>query len=176
MKQITLLIFSLFAFMHLSGQNSSASITGGYTTNGVAFMGNYNFDLNSNSYIHTSGSYGISTSKVNQYEIDYNTLFLNIGYYYNIHRSLNRRFTISLGGGGLIGYEDINNGNEALETGAIVNADSTTIYGAFIGADTSYSISDYLSLALIIKEDYHINSDLGNFNFYSGVGLRYNFY
>lgn len=176
MKKILFIVFAITMSMHMNAQGSSISLSGGYTTNGIGVLANYNIELNRNSYVHLSGYYSIAEDQQKNYDIAYNNLSLNVGYFYNVLTTADRRFTISLGGGGLVGYEIINNGNSTLDTGAIVDGDSKVIYGGFVGADTSYSLTDALSLTLIVQEYYHNNSDLGNFALYSGLGIRYHFY
>uniref|UniRef100_A0A171ANS3 Conjugal transfer protein n=1 Tax=Triatoma infestans TaxID=30076 RepID=A0A171ANS3_TRIIF len=84
-----------------------------------------------------------------------------------------KTFVLNLGGGGIIGYEVINNGNSLLETGAIIDAKSQFIYGVFIGLEGEITLSNDFSLLIKANEYYHINSDVGQFYPYAGIGLRY---
>ena len=79
----------------------------------------------------------------------------------------------NVGGGGVIGYEVINNGNNTLDTGAMIDGKSRFIYGIYAGVEWEMVLGNDLSLLIKANEYYHINSDVGNFYPYAGIGLRY---
>lgn len=163
----------------LSAQASHMGVSGGYAENGFAFLVNYNYGLTESSYLQI-GAYGsfaksIQTDQV-EYEIPYSNYSLNIGYYANIFQSQSKKFKISIGGGGVAGYELINGGDSELETGALIDAKSQFIYGAFAGAELDIVLSDTVSIYGAVNEYYHVNSDLGHLIFYGGVGIKYYFF
>lgn len=173
MKKIILLAIAIGFQLHVNAQNTSVSVTGGYATNGIGFLGNYNMSLSQNSYLHIGAHLAFSKSEQRKLETEYRTMSLNIGYFYNAISSSNRRFNIGLGGGIVGGYEDINNGNKVHDSGALINSESKIIYGLFVGTDWSYRLSDNFSLTLVAQEYYHDNSDLGSLSLYAGLGFRY---
>jgi hypothetical protein len=109
-------------------------------------------------------------------KVPYNDLSLNIGYYYKILQDRYNRFHLSLGLGGLVGYEILNNGDNELPNGAVIDGESRLIYGGFVGGEAEYALSDTFSLILVATEFYHVNSDIGNTSFYGGLGVKYTLY
>ena len=71
------------------------------------------------------------------------------------------------------GYETVNKGEKNLSNGALITSRPGFIYGAFLGLDIDYSISDKLSLVLKANQYYHANSNLGEFVPFVGLGLKY---
>lgn len=157
-------------------QTSHLGVSGGYAENGFAFLVNYNYGLTESSYLQ-AGAYGsfaksIQTDQV-EYEIPYSDFSLNIGYYQDVFRNRTKQFKVSIGGGGVAGYELVNGGDSELETGALVEAENQFIYGAFAGVEVDIVLNDAISIYGAVNEYYHLNSDLGNFVFYGGVGIKY---
>lgn len=157
-------------------QQPSLGISGGYTTNGFAVLGVYYHGLSDRSDIHISLYFSVAESKSDAMKVPYNDLSLNIGYYYKILQDRYNRFHLSLGLGGLVGYEIINNGDNELPNGAVIDGESQLIYGGFVGGEAEYALSDTFSLILVANEFYHVNSDLGNTSFYGGLGIKYTLY
>lgn len=178
MKKIIFLFLTGLPLL-LSAQTSHMGVSGGYAENGFAFLVNYNYGLTESSYLQI-GAYGsfaksILTDQV-EYEIPYSDFSLNIGYYHDVFRTNGKRFKVSIGGGGVAGYELINGGDSELETGALIDAKSQFIYGAFAGAELDIVLSDAVSIYGAVNEYYHVNSDLGHLIFYGGVGIKYYFF
>jgi len=172
MKHLLFIIFGVFTIV-VNSQQSSIGLSGGYTTNGIAGIAEYNHHWGSHSTINSSLYYSYNTIKENELEALYSDITVNVGYYHKVHNAEQGRFKILLGGGGVIGYEIINNGKDVLDNGVGIKGESQIIYGAYVGTNLNYFISDAFALSLVGNEFYHINSDLGNFVFYVGVGLKY---
>lgn len=156
-----------------SAQESSFSVSGGYTIDGFGGMAEYYYGLNENSDLHAALFASFSEDEEQGITIPYKDISLNVGYFYRIVRDRYDRFFISIGGGGLVGYEIINGGNDKLENGALINGKNNLIYGGYVGAEINYYLSDTVALVGVVNEFYHFNSDLGNNLFYGGLGLKF---
>jgi len=171
------LIISMLVFfpIFLFAQHSSIGISGGYTTNGYGGIAeyNYHFGNDNKSVLNTSIYFSQATQDfTNDKDVPYNNATLNLGYYYKALESGNQRFSFFLGGGIVIGYESLNNGKDTLDSGAIIDGESQTIYGGYVGGTLNYLFNDSLAISLVTNEFYHTNSDIGNFAFYAGLGLK----
>lgn len=178
-KRYAFVFFGILSFLlggqHLKAQNyaSSLELSSGIVEDGYGINAGYNYYLNRFRYIQ--GAVFLSFAEDNQqgFSIPYNNFTLNIGYFNNIIEALNRKFTASLGAGPVVGYEIINNGEQELSTGALVNNSSEFIYGGFIGAELDFYLSESFSIIGKANQYYHPSSDLGQFAFFGGVGIRY---
>ena len=152
---------------------SSVGVSGGYVEDGYGIMGTFNFHPNRFQYFQISVLAAIAEDKGAQ-NIPYNIFTIQPGLYYRVFMAPRRKnFSLFLGGGGLFGYEVINNGSNELPTGALINGKSQFIYGLYLGAEMEIGLSNDFSLLIKANEYYHVNSDVGNFYPYVGVGLRY---
>lgn len=175
MRKAIFTILLVIPLIHY-GQQSHIGVSGGYADNGFALLVNYNHALNKSSYLQF-GAYGsFAKNKQPGYEISYSDFTANIGYYINVYQNNLKQFKIALGVGGVGGYELINNGNNELQTGALIDAESKLIYGGFVGAEIDIALNDNISVYGVVNEYYHINSDIGNLTFYGGVGIKYYFF
>ncbi len=153
---------------------SSVELTGGYVEDGFGGYINYNHHLDRRSHLQFGVFVGISNDSSTGEEIPYNIFTFNPGYFRKLISTNSRKpITLNIGGGGIIGYEVINNGSNELPSGAILNAKSQLIYGAFAGLEVEYAMKENLSLNLKAVEQYHPNSDIGEFYPFVGIGLRY---
>ncbi|WP_289034983.1 conjugal transfer protein TraO [uncultured Flavobacterium sp.] len=170
------LAFMLFMISSAKSQESAIAVTGGMTEDGSAVLVSYNYNLKTDDFIQ--GSVFISFAKddyLSDVSIPYNDFTVNAGYYKRILKTKNNFLKISLGLGGVFGYESVNNGDRELENGALVMSESKFIYGAFLGLDTDIYLSDNFSVTIKANEYYHHNSDVGQFVPYLGAGIRYFF-
>ncbi|ASO08410.1 MULTISPECIES: conjugal transfer protein TraO [Flavobacteriaceae] len=152
---------------------SSVGVSGGYVEDGFAAMGTFNFHPNRFQYFQISVLAAFAKDKGTN-DIPYNIFTIQPGVYYRVYISPRRKnFSVFLGGGGLFGYEVINNGSNELPNGAIINGKSQFIYGAYLGGEAEIALSNDFSFLIKANEYYHVNSDVGNFYPYAGVGLRY---
>jgi len=174
-----LLIYSLFfVVFNISAQRSgnyasSIGISGGYVEDGFGVMATYNYHLNRKNYAQLSIFTAIAEDK-GTFEIPYNIFTVQPGYFIKIWEQPSfKKYSLNIGGGGVIGYEVINNGNNTLETGAIIDGKSQFIYGIYIGIEGEIILGNDFSILIKANEYYHINSDVGKFYPYLGIGMRY---
>lgn len=175
--KITTSILAVFTATLAYAQNgnyaSSIGLSGGYAEDGFGIMATYNYHLNRDRYAQLSVFAAVAEDK-GSFDIPYNIFTVQPGYFIKVWEQKNfKKYALNLGGGAIIGYEVINNGNSLLETGAIIDAKSQFIYGGFLGLEGELTLSNSFSLLLKANEYYHINSDIGNFYPYAGIGLRY---
>ncbi|NKI27870.1 hypothetical protein HCG49_15005 [Arenibacter sp. 6A1] len=173
----TALIFVLFvsSWVFSQGNNFSSSVgfSGGYAEDGYGFKGTFNYHLNRNRYAQLSIFAAIAEDKAS-FNIPYNIFTVQPGYFLKVWEQRNfKRYALNVGGGGVFGYEIINNGNRSLSNGAILDAKSQFIYGVFLGLEGEITLSNDFSLLLKANEYFHINSDVGQFYPYAGLGIRY---
>ena len=160
-------------FSQSNNYASSVGLSGGYAEDGYGFMGTFNYHINRNRYAQLSIFASISEDK-GSFNIPYNIFTVQPGYFLKIWEQKNfKRYTLNLGGGGIFGYEIINNGNRSLSNGSILDAKSQFIYGLFLGLEGEATLNNDFSLLIKANEYYHINSDVGQFYPYAGIGIRY---
>lgn len=170
---IIVFFFSTMAFSQNGNYASSVGISGGYAEDGFGIMATYNYHLNRNRYAQLSVFVAIAEDK-GSFDIPYNIFTVQPGYFIKVWEQKNfKKYGVNLGGGGIFGYEVINNGNSLLSNGAILDTKSQFIYGIFIGVEGEIALSNDFSLLVKANEYYHINSDVGKFYPYAGIGLRY---
>ncbi len=172
MKKLLFLVL-LLPCITIAQNTAHIGVSGGYAVNGFAMLVNYNHPLSEVSYLQ--GGVYVSFSKDTQtdFEIPYSDFTVNLGYYHDVYQSNLRSFKISIGGGAVGGYELVNNGDDQLDNGAFINSESKLIYGAFVGAELDFVLNEEISIYVTTNEYYHVNSDLGSFAFYGGIGLKY---
>lgn len=167
------LLVSTFGYSQNGNYASSVGLSAGYAEDGFGIMATYNYHLNRDRYAQLSVFAAIAEDK-GSFDIPYNIFTVQPGYFFKLWEQRNfKRYAINLGGGGILGYEVINNGNSLLETGALIDAKSQFIYGVFLGLEGEIALSNDFSLLIKANEYYHINSDVGNFYPYAGIGMRY---
>lgn len=180
--KIKLLFLLIFGVVYMSqGQRAFATSVGlsaGYSEDGYGALFNYNYHNARRSYVHVGlfASFSVDKETVG-YEIPYNIFNIQPGYYFRIAQTEGfKPVSLYLGGGGILGYEILNNGNNELPNGALINAKSQFLYGGFAGLEVDYAFSDDWSFVAKANEYYHVNSDVGNWYPYFAVGLRYYLY
>lgn len=136
--KITTSILAIFIGTLVYAQNgnyaSSIGLSGGYAEDGFGIMATYNYHLNRDRYAQLSVFAAVAEDK-GSFDIPYNIFTVQPGYFVKVWEQKNfKKYALNLGGGAIIGYEVINNGNSLLETGAIIDAKSQFIYGGFLGA------------------------------------------
>jgi len=153
--------------------SSGIGLFAGYSDNGYATMLNYNHYPELDRYIQAGIYVSFNENEVRGIKIPYNNISLNIGYFKTVLGTTRGQFKLSLGLGGVAGYEIINNGKETLSNGALILDDSKFIYGAFGSVESDLYLNDDLSIILKFNQFYHQNSDLGKFTIFAGAGVRY---
>lgn len=177
-KQWCILILFISINYASNAQNYSSSIemSSGYVQNGFGIQGSYNYDLNKKEYIKSSLLTYFTKEKYTDISLKTTTITLNVGYYNTVWTNLRQTLKTSLGVGIIGGYESINNDNTELPNGALINSDSRFIYGMFIASEHDIYLSNKYSLIVKFHEYYHINSDVGKFIPFIGIGVRYYIY
>tara|TARA_R110002111_G_scaffold210331_5_gene274110 strand:- start:371 stop:916 length:546 start_codon:yes stop_codon:yes gene_type:complete len=169
------LFFTVLVVSAQRGENyaSSIGVSAGYVEDGLGFMATYNYHLNRKTYAQLNVFVAIAEDK-GTFEIPYNIFTVQPGYFIKVWEQPSfKRYTLNIGGGGVIGYESINNGNNTLYTGAIIDAESQLIYGVFVGLEGEIILGNNFTILIKANEYYHANSDIGKFYPYAGIGLRY---
>lgn len=173
-KLILLLALTIGVNSYSQNYASSLGLSGGYAEDGIGILATYNYHLNKFNYAQVSVFASIAEDKEGVYDIPYNIFTVQPGMFFNVwEQSRFKKYKINIGGGGIIGYEVFNNGNNELENGAVIDGKSKFIYGAYAGAEFEIYINNEWALLVKANEYFHANSDVGQFYLYAGVGLRY---
>lgn len=178
MKKIKILIVSFFMILSYSGhtQSYANAFSGniGIVQDGIGGLFNYNYFLDRHDNIEAGVLMTAANFKyVEGIKIPYNDFTLNVGYSKNVYWNYQNTFNVNLAAGGVFGYETVNKGNKELKNGAIIESKPGFIYGAYIGVDLDYAITDQYSITFRMNEYYHANSTLGEFVPFLGLGFRY---
>ncbi|GAA6774032.1 conjugal transfer protein TraO [Flavobacterium sp. GSB-24] len=177
MRKITFLITSLLMItMSTKAQSYANAFAGniGIVQDGIGGVFSYNYFLDRHDFIDAGVLLTAANFKyVNGIKIPYNDFTLNLGYSKNVFWNYKNTFNVNIGAGGVFGYETVNKGDKELSNGAVIRSEPGFIYGAYIGVDFDYAITDRYSITLRANEYYHANSDLGEFMPFLGLGFRY---
>lgn len=86
-------------------------------------------------------------------------------------------FYISVYGGGMVGYEVVNNGSNTLKNSGITSKKlkNNFIYGAVLGVQGEVEMGDSWTVFATGSEVYRMNSEVGKFSFMIGGGVKYYF-
>jgi len=112
--------------------------------------------------------------------------------YYNFTGSYSLFFTVftlrhrrkfqqkfSIGGGAVVGYESVNNGERDITPILVVELDedelSGVIYGGVATLDLDIIFNNNISIVIKTSQFYHLNTKVGALTNYSGIGIRYFF-
>lgn len=177
MKKITFLVISfLMITMSIKAQSYANAFTGniGIVQDGIGGVFSYNYFLDRHDFIEAGLLLTAANFKyVDGIKIPYNDVTLNLGYSKNVFWNYQNTFNVNIGAGGVFGYETVNKGDKELSNGAIIRSEPGFIYGAYIGVDLDYALTDQYSITLKLNEYYHANSNLGEFLPFVGIGVRY---
>ncbi len=169
-----LLFTSICSYAQSQNHSSAIEFLGGYSPNGIGISINYDYHTSRAGFVQGGIYYSSNKAEVKEsFKVSYNTFNVNIGYITNIYTSRQENTKLNIGGGGLIGYEEVNHGNGLLENGALLLDRSKFIYGGFALVELDIYINNDISLVLRLNEYYHVNSDLGAFTPFAVVGVRY---
>lgn len=175
---IALIITGCLSAQVQGSYSSSIGLSGGYVEDGYGVLFNYNYHMDRYSYFHI-GIFGAFAEdrETELYRIPYTVFTFQPGYFRRLYESSGYKpISVLIGIGAVGGYEVINNGNNTLPNGAIIQADSKFIYGGFAGLELDYHFSNSFSLVAKANEYYHVNSDIGNWYPFFGAGIRYYLY
>lgn len=172
---IFLLAFTICVGQTKESKNgvSSFDIITGYAEDGMASTINYNYHVGNKSIYQLCFTFNDAEEEILTYKFPYIDTTLSFSYNKNIlSNGQFNTFNVYLGVGVLVGYEYINNGINVLSNGAELKIKSKMLYGANAQLQAELYLADNIYLTSQITENIHINSDLGKFLFYAGVGLR----
>ncbi|MBQ4821932.1 conjugal transfer protein TraO [Aquimarina sp. MMG016] len=172
----SLLIITLFFVSLISYSQShkiAASLTGGIVQDGFSGMATLDYKVNEFDYLQLNLQASFSEIELENIDVPVDLYSFNGGFFFDILRNNSRTFALSIGAGGTIGYETINGGDEVLENNSLLTIDTGKIvYGAYAGIDADIFLNSTLALNIKANEIYHINSDVGEFTPYVGLGAK----
>lgn len=177
MKQTKQLFITLALIIGLNvnaqSYSDGFSINLGIVQDGIGGLFNYNYFMDRHDFIDAGLLITVAKYEYKEgIKIPYNDFTFNAGYSKNVFFNYQNTFNVNIGAGGIFGYETINKGDKKLENGALIISESGFIYGAYLGLDLDYSVSDVLSLSFKSNQYYHANSSLGEFVPFIGIGTR----
>lgn len=149
----------------------TVELSAGYVQDGFGINGAYSYFLSENEKLKGNMSFSSSTQKLDLADFKYNIIQLRAEYLHNIYASRREGFTLFGGGGILGGYEDISVRNSDPVIKSAIN--SKVIFGFVVTLEADIFIDRRSSVIGVINEQWHLNSDLGSFIPYVGVGYRY---
>ncbi|WP_299220777.1 conjugal transfer protein TraO [uncultured Aquimarina sp.] len=159
----------LFAQSH----KIALSLTGGVVQDGFGGMITGDYKVNEFDYLQFNVQASFATFEQNSIDIPVDTYSFNAGFFFDILRNNSRTFALSLGAGGTIGYETINNDDPNIAVNQILNIKTNTlVYGAYAGLDADLFISPVVAINIKLNETYHVNSEIGEFTPYAGLGVK----
>ena len=153
------------------------SITGGYSENGYGVMSNFQYypDKGIDRHFEIGGYAGFIEEKKTGYNIPIEVYTLNIGYFIGIPflSSKNDAFRFSIGAGGTIGNESINDSKIQLTALESISTEDGVIYGAYGALGTDIKITKKLSGIIRYTHFHHPNSEVGKTKFMIGIGINF---
>lgn len=174
LRRMLMLLFIL-SFSAASAQTYKigASINGGITDDGFGGLITFDYKIDWFNYAQAALQVYQSTKTApTGDEIEINMSAVNLGVFVDLLGNNNRKIAVYLGGGVVGGMEQLNNGEEQLPSGAFLKSAKNFIYGGFVGADLDIFIIPTITLNIKANQYYHVNSELGNFNPYAGIGIK----
>lgn len=177
-SRILLLGLIMLIYLPSQAQNiKSISTNFGYTDDGLATLVNFSLiDSRSQSYFYEAGIYsGYLKENKSDYNVKVNLHSLNLGYFKKIDllSTISGIIETYVGLGGVLGIENINNGNKSLLDGALIKSKDGFIYGGFGALETEIYLSDKFYLLSRYTYFHHANSEVGKSKFIASVGLKY---
>ena len=167
------ILFSTFLFSQ--SYNNTFSVTGGIFGDGFGGEATFNNNLDEVSFTQIALDVSMDSFLVGDVSIPYSSYALSYSYFTTLYSTARRMKVLSVGAGGVVGYELVNNGNNDLSNIVFVDGESKFIYGLQGTLEIDIIISEHYSLLVKTTQFYHVNSDFGKLTNYSGVGLRYYF-
>ncbi len=163
--------------LNAQGYAASIGFSGGYAEDGLGANVSFNHHLNRYSFVQVALFGASGTERFGSLDIPYQIVAIQPGYFKRIALiDVKRPIGAYIGGGVLGGYELLNNGENILETGAVLEANSKFIYGGFIGVEIEYPFTEEISVSFKATEHFHINSDIGKIYPFVGLGMRFYLY
>lgn len=173
-NKLLLLSFLFISMLTIHGQDHklATSFTGGYVSGGFGGMVTVDYKINEFDYIQLNAQANFTKLEYSGMNVPVNLYSFSPGFFYDVLRNNSRVVAISVGGGGTVGYEIINKGDDRLENDAVLLTENKVVFGAYVGLDADVFIIPTIALNIRINEFYHINSDIGKFTPYMGLGVK----
>ncbi len=152
--------------------NIAVTATGGMAQEGTGGMIALDYKINRYDFVQFGVSTTFSDFPFEETSVPINAYSFNTGFFYDLFRNNSRIIAVAIGAGGVAGYEIINNDDQEVEGGRILNIKNKFIYGPYAGIDIDIFITQIISLTIKTYEFYHINSDIGNLTPYIGAGIK----
>ncbi|MBQ4804851.1 conjugal transfer protein TraO [Aquimarina sp. MMG015] len=170
---LPLVLWSYSSSLSAQSHKVAFSINGGIVQDGFSGMISGDYKVNEFDYIQFNLQGSFTTLEQNNIDIPVNTYSFNAGFFFDILRNNSRTFAFSLGAGGTVGYEIINDGDSSIENNQILTIETKNIiYGAYAGIDADIFLSPVITLNVKLNEIYHINSEIGELTPYAGLGVK----
>lgn len=173
MRHHILVLFTGILSFYVSAQDAAVGLAAGYTENGIGIDADYNHRLNPLSKIQAGVFFSSFTDDFKGEEMTHTIATVNGNYTYTAWSNSRKTLLLGIGAGVVFGFEQVNDGNQQLPSGALITDESQFIYGLNGSVEAEIALATNWSVVAQFTEYYHINSDLGNFLPYAGVGLRY---
>lgn len=142
--------------------------------NYIVSMGFVSYVKNGN-YFFGLAEYSRENYKYTNYAIPIDTFLLGGGYSFYVWGDFMRNVNLNLGIGALVGYEQVNGGNELIYDGSMLSSADQLIYG--VGG--KLSLESYLTEHWVFLVNGQLrflkNSQMAQFHPLLGFGIRYNF-
>lgn len=180
-KLVTTIMFGVITLVCHSQNTQSIDAAGGYESNGYFGRVSYGRFFGEKNMVRIAAQYHFESYEagpINE-DIDVNLLLVNLEYYYQLLDVNGRDFVILIGAGGFGGHENITENN--LSNGAQILEESDTVFGGHVGIEfekylarlNSYGSS--ISLIANARQNYFLESQLGDSQFNASIGFRFNF-
>lgn len=171
---ITFIIFSsINSQLQAQSESQTLDVIVGYSQSGIGVNVNYNSFIDRDKFIQTGLYFSSGNIKVDDIAVPYDTFTFNAGFFQDIFSSRVSSLKCGIGGGGLLGSEIVNKGENELPNGIQLADRSKIIYGAYLSAEVELYLSNDFSFIAKANQYYHVNSDLGKLTPFFGGGLRY---
>ncbi|WP_159092348.1 conjugal transfer protein TraO [Aquimarina sp. Aq107] len=168
---LPLVLWSYSSSLSAQSHKVAFSINGGIVQDGFSGMISGDYKVNEFDYIQFNLQGSFTTIEQNNIDIPINTYSFNTGFFFDILRNNSRTF--ALGGGGTIGYEIINDGDNNIGNNQILTVETENlVYGAYAGVDADIFLSPVITLNIKVNETYHFNSEIGELIPYAGIGIK----
>jgi len=158
-------------------QSYEHTITGSGGVFGKGYGGVFSINYNLSEVSFVQGSLFVSHDTYKKaIEIPYSSYNAVFSYFTTIWSTPRRFYVLSGGIGPNIGYESINNGQKDIDdVVSIEGGNSKVLFGAAGTLEFDMLVSEQYSLIFRSTQFYHLNSGIGNFANFSGLGIRYYF-
>ncbi|MDH7445905.1 conjugal transfer protein TraO [Aquimarina sp. 2201CG14-23] len=170
-----LIAFILFSSISMYAQSHkiALSLTGGYVDGGFGGMTTLDYKVNKFDFLQFNIQANFTNLEYEDIKIPVDLYGFNAGFFFDLLRNNNRKFALSIGAGGTIGYETINNGDEVLENNQVLDIEtSSVVFGAYAGIEADIFLIPTVAINIRANEIYHINSEIGEFTPYFGLGIK----